>query len=67
MSSLMEDLDQLMMPYRCKFDKALTTESWHEWYVWMNDTYDMDAWYIEKNEVWFKREKDLTLFMLRWL
>lgn len=67
MSSLMEDLDELMMPYRCKFDKAFVPNEWFEFYDWMNKTYGRGNWDIDKNVARFKREDDLTLFILRWL
>ena len=64
--SLMEDLDQLMMPYTCKFEQALTPDQWHQWYEWMNNTCGTDGWYVEKNKVSFAKEKNLMLFLLRW-
>ena len=65
-SSLLEDLDELMYPYRCEFGKAMATADWFEWYKWMNQTYGASDWCIEKNVVWFKREEDMVLFILRW-
>lgn len=67
MSSLMEDLDELMMPYRCKFDKAFEPIEWFGFYDWMNKTYGRGNWDIDKNVACFKREEDLALFILRWL
>ena len=64
--SLIEELDELMMPHRCKFERALTSEQWQEWYDWMNDTCGMNGWFIENNKVGFAKEENLMLFLLRW-
>jgi len=66
MSSLMEDIDALMHPFRCKFGQAFTPDEWHDWYEWMIETYGMDDWYLERNTIAFKREEDLMMFLLRW-
>ena len=67
MSKFLDDLDQLMMPYRCDFDKALKPDEWREIYNWLDSTCGKNKWYSGKNEFCFAREQHLIMFKLRWL
>lgn len=67
MSSILEDLDDLMMPYRCTFDRALKVAEWTELYQWLDFTCGKNKWTSQANEFWFAREEHLMMFKLRWL
>ena len=66
MSSLFEDLDDLMMPYRCVYNKAHTDKEWQEIYKWLDFTCGEFNWYIENFKFCFSKEEHLIMFTLRW-
>ena len=65
--SLIEDLDQLMMPYSCVYAKAHTSEEWQEIYGWLDHTCGKNKWYSDRNIFRFPKEEYLIMFKLRWL
>lgn len=65
--SFLDDLDGLMMPHRCEFDKALNPDEWYELYDWLSNTCGAGNSFIEKNVICFKKEEHLIWFKLRWL
>ena len=67
MSKFLDDLDELMMPYRCAHQKVYNVFEWREITDWLDATCGKNKWYADRNEICFAREKHLVLFMLRWL
>lgn len=67
MSTLLDDLDYLMMPHRCVYTNAHTNEGWQEIYNWLDANCGRHKWYIgDGSQFWFTKEEHLILFILRW-
>lgn len=67
MSKLLDDLDDLMMPYRCSLTKCPLARDWGEIINWLDSTCGEKKWHVERNEIYFAREKHVVWFVLRWL
>ena len=67
MSSLQEDLDDLMWPVRFKFDRKMSRAEYYDLVDWCNDRFGMNGWFHESNGyMWLKKEQYQTMFMLKW-
>jgi hypothetical protein len=64
--SLIDDLDDLMFPFQCKFPRKLTPDEWYTLVEWCNDTCGKNKWWAEQNLIRFRQEEHMMLFLLRW-
>lgn len=68
MSSLLEDLDELMWPIKFKLDQKISRAEYYDLVDWCNIQFGMNGWWMdEKYYMRLKKEEHRTLFILRWL
>jgi hypothetical protein len=64
MKTLDEDLTELMWP-SITIDINTSMRDRHDIYEWCYDTFGMSNFVMEKNRLYFRQEKYITLFRMR--
>ena len=68
MSSLLEDLDDLMWPVRIEFLRKFTPREYSDFVDWCNDYFGMNGWFHASNGyIWLRKEEHEIIFILKWI